>query len=214
MEGIDWQKTDDGGFTAQYLDYELTTSENVLDGYFLYTVKYFGVVVATNSGYVSRIAQQKAERAMKKHIADESKKGPLANCVRVEETIPTPLEWGDVAHLYQEISAIVECEDHEPQEISFWPGKTSFHADKPVVVKITPVLRHLDDMTQEDARAIGLTGDWFTTSSLGSIVRGNTTEREKLFGDPHAWVWALNEGFDMFKLIERGLAIRKEATNG
>lgn len=209
---------DDGGFTAQYLDYELTTSENVLDGYFFYTVKYFGVVVATDSGYVSRIAQHKAERAMKKHIAAESKKGALANCVRVEETIPTPFEWADVARLYQRISAIAEVEGHEPRELRCWDGKTSYHYDKPVDIKITPILRHLDDMTQTDAdslaRAIGFSDGWFTTKSLGSIVVGNVTVWERLFGDSRAWVWALNEGFDMFKLIERGLAIRKEASNG
>ena len=166
----------------------------------------------------------------------ESKKWPLAIVSRIEETIPTPLEWEDVAHLYLKANieftcgaSIVEfrpdcgfllaCDGQwEPDivENGAWESFGIYKDD--VFVRSYPILRHIGDMTQADAdslaRAIGLTGDWFTASSLGAIMRGNTTERERLFGDPRAWVWALNEGFDMFRLIERELAIRKEVQNG
>ena len=145
---------------------------------------------------------------------------------RIEETIPSPLEWEDVAHLYKKSDInmayerdadLARGEEARSGKCPIW-GAIDFpdHAFDPPLPKIkyTPVLRHLDDMTQDDAdslaRAIGLTDGWFATSSLGAIVVGNVTEREKLFGDPRAWVWALNNGFDLFGLIDRGLAMRKE----
>ena len=71
---INWQKTEDGGFTAQYLDYELRVRESRADGFWYYSLFYFGTKVDGDGGWVSpNLAQARAISRMQKRMKDSGK---------------------------------------------------------------------------------------------------------------------------------------------
>ena len=70
------------------------------------------------------------------------------------------------------------------------------------VKAIKPILRPLSDMTEEEAREGEIWGVWHDVNLMG--------EDWDTFGfSPHNFKHLLSKGFDLFGLIEAGLAIDK-----
>lgn len=60
-----------GGFTADYLDYQLKVWQDQKTEFYGYFVILFGVTVGEGKDYASgRTAKTRAENALKKHIKD------------------------------------------------------------------------------------------------------------------------------------------------
>lgn len=84
--------------------------------------------------------------------------------------------------------------------------------------QITPTLRPLSDMTEEEAREIYRMDfgsefevkDWMEENPALEWIRGdNEVYREEIdifIGSPEIWAYLLSRGFDLFGLIEAGLA--------
>ena len=76
-------------------------------------------------------------------------------------------------------------------------------------VKLTPHLRRLESMTEEEAREIiklykgrdAKLGD-----NLCDLWEKQTCDIEDAIGSPAVWLYLLSKGFDLFGLIDAGLA--------
>lgn len=87
--------------------------------------------------------------------------------------------------------------------------------------KHQPILRHREDITEEEAREF-MNGfalfDWEEAKGLPHGYKSAKQWFIEYFSDdfitPAQTLWLLNRGFDLFGLIESGQAIRKEVSNG
>ena len=120
----------------------------------------------------------------------------------------TNLKWADVAHMYSMT--------HGTPDREYVIGMFSRPDYK-------PILRHLDDMTEEEARELfaqchsapfSHTGMAISSKSpleyyRNEYFRKNTMHNQWRANEFH---WLISKGFDVFGLIESGEAIRKEKT--
>ena len=92
------------------------------------------------------------------------------------------------------VKAILCAENHNKH------GFISLNAA--LVVHAKPILRPISDMTEEEAREGEIWGVWHDVNLMG--------EDWDTFGfSPHNFKHLLSKGFDLFGLIEAGLAIDK-----
>lgn len=102
-------------------------------------------------------------------------------------------------------------------EIQFgdnWPMQPEVYP----AILVSPLLRPLSDMTEEEAREIYRMDfgsefevkDWMEENPALEWIRGdNEVYREEIdifIGSPEIWAYLLSRGFDLFGLIEAGLA--------
>lgn len=113
--------------------------------------------------------------------------------------------------------------DEENNRGTFWGYKTSMadHAlvdckkQVPYVVsieKIKPVLRPLNDMTEEEQRQSYVLAGWepeYSYEMLDEPDRKEETNLISLIGRPNVWNYLLSKHFDLFGLIESGEAVDK-----
>lgn len=101
------------------------------------------------------------------------------------------------------------------------------------LIKLTPHLRRLDSITEQEAREIyqisngepwKLREEWMDEDDEDRSALRNywnntdewyTDEKNMEIGRPQVWLYLLSKGFDLFGLIEQGLAkeIKPETTN-
>jgi hypothetical protein len=125
-----------------------------------------------------------------------------------------PIKWADVAHYYTNIPILVDgLQIHNGYH--FYPsGKCKaydiFEYQSGTVrshetfqsVEYQPILRHLEDMSEEER-------DEFAAITLQSNGRYQDWTVELIHQRSGATHWLLSKGFDLFGLIESGQAIRK-----
>ena len=91
-------------------------------------------------------------------------------------------------------------------------------------ISITPHLRRMDSITEEEAREVFAIANGYEadknsfTSCLSWLARENALDysnKEIEIGNPQVWLYLLSKGFDLFGLIEAGLAkeIKPETVN-
>lgn len=133
------------------------------------------------------------------------------------------LKWADVAHMYinSEIQAVydgdmvffVECRANLLMYQYCEEARQDFPLED---IDVKPILRHLEDMTEDQAKDMyaivfgdprSVLNDW-----KRSLPWANDFIGIGKF-EPRITVWLLSQGFDLFGLIESGEAIRKEASN-
>lgn len=142
------------------------------------------------------------------------------------------LKWADVAHMYinsdiravygEESVFLVECRAN----LLLYQYCDEAQQDFPLEdIDAKPILRHLEDMTEEECIDLWEylnEGDSFNTSrwvNAGAVAWWQSflrmrTESHGLEASPVIHYWLLSRGFDLYRLIEKGEAIRKEASNG
>ena len=90
--------------------------------------------------------------------------------------------------------------------------------------RITPHLRRLDSITEAEAREVFAIANGYEadknsfTSCLSWLARENALDysnKEIEIGNPSVWLYLLGKGFDLFGLIEQGLAkdVKTETVN-
>ena len=134
-------------------------------------------------------------------------------------------KWADVAHYY--LKSGIKCNVYRgdlterrgdcKQTVETFGVKHLRVAADSMTFGCVPILRHLDDMTEADAREI------YTIESGNQSTEGNIYHpkmKDWFFnwkkGEVKAktFYWLISRGFDVFGLIESGQAIRKEVGNG
>jgi hypothetical protein len=136
------------------------------------------------------------------------------------------LKWADVAHYYQYVAheVFVSHGGNEPIRRMLEEGENlaQYYRRRDLVdgkFVATPILRHLDDMTRDEAleiyQSVGHLWEQNSVSDFYNLPMDwhirNRIRRE--FPEWHAmeWQYLISRGFDMFRLIESGQAIRKES---
>jgi hypothetical protein len=96
----------------------------------------------------------------------------------------------------------VQCEVGNPDAVIVSAEMAWLHQGRHKYIK--PILRSLDDMTEEEARECGnLIYDFSNEPELVS-KNGSAFEYHLM---PEEFHWLLSRGFDLFGLIDTGLAI-------
>jgi len=137
------------------------------------------------------------------------------------------LKWADVAHMYSDID-IVDLDGEKMRNASFDRGgkclaipyvKVEGMPLKRLrqVNEYLPILRHLEDMTEDEARDFDFYRSGYPwkedDGSCAAFVKYQyRVYRDgviKSYGSPIALHWLYKNGFDLHRLIESGEAIRK-----
>ena len=151
----------------------------------------------------------------------------------------TEFKWADVAHYYTK-SPIGAMVNGVKRVVASMDSDGSIYTDEapshgqgvtvyPESVEIgeyTPILRHRDDLTEEEARELYAHSEESLKDVLGDDYeppksykaeifrkvthKGTWSFMDHILGNPRDWYKLIEWGFDVFGLIEAGEAIRKE----
>lgn len=139
-------------------------------------------------------------------------------------------KWADVAHYYLQSPIVLSDDEGNEYDRGIAVNSNRYY-------RCTPILRHLDDMTEAEVLECIKCG-W--PDGAGKPIKefacipdhsafGSAFAYKIVFdGSPHymagtmsfrslngnQFLWLISRGFDVFGLIESGQAIRKEAGNG
>ena len=130
-------------------------------------------------------------------------------------------KWQEVAHYYSKSGIFIQTDDKGIREMLGAQGTrgvmyaTRAHALLSHWSQHKPILRHLDDITEDEDRECMEVHtrwvdeeNWTDKESLKKVI-WSLAKENKAF-DQYSSHWLFSHGFDVVGLIESGQAIRKE----
>jgi hypothetical protein len=107
----------------------------------------------------------------------------------------------DYLHLYYERKVFAKFNDGSSGEMDLSVYYLRYPDIDPLPIEFKLILRPLSDMTEDESKKLGLHGIWEDIKDISTGIWDDT-----LFY-PEDFIKLLKEGFDLFGLIESGLAI-------
>ena len=131
------------------------------------------------------------------------------------------LKWADVAHMYtkNEPCIVLEIEGVGKRELLWQQGSRGVMYATSAQAKLSrwsqhkPILRHLEDMTEEEDAECAKVHCYFVDKEIAGLpsVIWALAKRHASFNQYSAY-WLYKRGFDIHGLIDSGEAIRKPTT--